>query len=246
MKLHVLSLDEPYATLITIGKKRYETRSGPPTGDMRPDGVKPGLGGHSINRGDRIGIASTRRKPTPTGMWDPSVAGGMIGRSRLTYHDRVEEEFTWKAHGSDELRTLTLGALLCTATVVDCLPMVEPLDEALPCVEINDAGLHRWHPADPAPSGEADYVDISDQLPFGFWEPGRWAIELAEVEPTTKMCPWCRGYRGDPDVEGDRYFGVVEPGSIPPCPVCNGDGACPPVPVTGRQGVWAWDGTVRT
>ena len=29
------------------------------------------------------------------------------------------------------------------------------------------------------------------------------------------------------------------------CPVCSSSGACEPVPVVGKQGVWRWDGTVR-
>lgn len=61
-------------------------------------------------------------------------------------------------------------------------------------------------------------------------------------------CPGCGGSgSGDPAL-GDHYFGVVEPGSIPPCDRCNGDGVvaglAPPVSDQVRLeligGNWWW------
>lgn len=75
----------------------------------------------------------------------------------------------------------------------------------------------------------SEVVDISDQQPYGYWEPGGWAWELTDPQPTTERCPW--------------WDGMVNLG--PHCPVCNGKGRCDPIPVKGRQGIWQWDGTRR-
>ena len=37
--------------------------------------------------------------------------------------------------------------------------------------------------------------DLSHQLPFGFWEPGRWAIQFADAGILDEPIP-CRGRQG--------------------------------------------------
>ena len=49
----VITVYQPYASLIMAGVKTWETRGNPPNGDMRPEGVR-GLPGRRINAGDRL------------------------------------------------------------------------------------------------------------------------------------------------------------------------------------------------
>ena len=70
------------------------------------------------------------------------------------------------------------------------------------------------------------FVDATDQLPFADFTPGRWAVLLDDVTPTTDRCPACWG-------------------TWAPCRVCftpngyvGGAGTCPPIPWKGKPGVW--------
>lgn len=211
----MLCLDEPYASAIFAGLKRWETRTAPPNGDMRPDGVR-GFPGVKVNRGDRIIIAA----------------------------------------GEGDGIAMHPGHILGTVTVTDALPIVadcDDLPDAPPLIEtlIETLGepLRMW------PEGAMDLsesVDISDQLSWGDWTPGRWAWRLADPIPTTEQCPWCMGQR--------KIAGTIPgvPSSVctklSPCPICWPEnefwddgtaGRCPPIPVTGHQGLRVWDGTVR-
>ena len=56
----VITVYQPYASLIMAGVKTWETRGLPPNGDMRPEGVR-GLPGRRVNAGDRIGIHTAKR-----------------------------------------------------------------------------------------------------------------------------------------------------------------------------------------
>lgn len=47
MSTLVLTVDQPYASLIAAGVKRWVTQPSPPNGDMRPAGVR-GLPGCSV------------------------------------------------------------------------------------------------------------------------------------------------------------------------------------------------------
>ena len=65
--LKVLSLDEPWATLLMLTNgaervrvKAWETRDAPPAGDLCPPGVRPGPG-FRLDRGTRLGIHATDR-----------------------------------------------------------------------------------------------------------------------------------------------------------------------------------------
>lgn len=46
------------------------------------------------------------------------------------------------------------------------------------------------------------------------------------AEPTAPACPTCLGSRLDPNDPGDYDHAVhmIDPGSIGPCPTCNGSG----------------------
>lgn len=222
--LKVLSIDQPWATLSVLGVKTHETRSTPFTGDMRPAGVK-GLPGYSVHRDTIIGIASTRR--IDSDLVRPS--GRINGRFRVVGDHLEVTDHHMKVTQLD----LPLGALLGTVRVVDQVPIVgpTPADVTTPCVAVGrypSSPTYRWRRR---PTGGMAVTDISDQYPMGKYIPGWWAIELDQALQTTDCCPWC-GSEG--------YAGVDD------CPLCAGEGGCDPIPVTGSQGVWAWNGEVRT
>lgn len=94
--------------------------------------------------------------------------------------------------------------------------------------------------------------DITDQLDLGNFDPGRYAYSLYDRKPTTERCPWCWGERkllgGVPGVP------VKVCAKYTPCPVCwprndGGEmafwddgtaGRCEPIPMSGRLGLWDW------
>lgn len=226
----MLSVHQPYASLILAGIKRFETRPGPPNGDMRPEGVRAGVGGCSVNRGDIIGIASTALdtdgdRSIPAEAWD--ALGEHIG-------------------GDAPAR----GVLLGTVRVVDAYPMIDPelgwqydLDTPEIAVLTDIDELHIAGPFDRT-------RDISSELPYGEWTPGRWAIELADPVPTTERCPVCpdQSLIGSlvvqcPSCRRGRWYGVGPCGSCGApgpagCTACGELRSCEPIPVSGLQGVW--------
>lgn len=127
-----------------------------------------------------------------------------------------------------------LGAVVGSAVLADCVPMVEQLPSTLddtPCLVVGSWTdrllLFR--------RGEREPVDVSDQRPFGLFEPGRWAWLLTDAAPTTDRCPACWG-RGYHDVGPFNAWST-------PCGRCDRVGFREPIPAAGRQGVWNWEPT---
>lgn len=105
---------------------------------------------------------------------------------------------------------LRLGAVVGTAVLTDCLPMVAHdssyteagADAVPPLLEVEGTPAHRltlWRPGGYWDTREAEEHDVSDQLPYGWFEPGRYGWMLTDVERFPR-----------------------------------------PVPATGRQGLWEW------
>jgi hypothetical protein len=206
--------------------------------------------------GQRIAIASTDDEPTPGAV----IAGGQISHHRLTYHDRVDEGWHWKAWGDDRLIPLPLSHIVGSAAVAACYPIAHRLRPT--ALYGFDAGRQgRWIDVAPV-SGVLELVDrtkghilhldsphngatlvtystrtpplfqdISDQLPYGDWSPGRYALELVDAAPTTERCPQCWGNKWM--LCGER---LCE--HCPPCPACQGRGRCDPIPAPGHTGWW--------
>lgn len=234
MSLKVISIDQPYASLIMTGVKRWETRGSPPNGDMRPDGVR-GLPGLRVDAGERVAVAATLRKRDVTEIgwepWKPLLDPDEPGRLA---------------------ELMSFGAILGTVEVSRVVPVVWSAEEqpgwwpeGKPIIDTHTEGgvryLILWNPPSGAPGDEADERDISDQVPYGHWTPGGWAWELADPIPTTKQCPWPECEEGsipalNPLSPAMTAFGEA----LDACPVCDCEGSCPPIPVKGKQGVWEW------
>lgn len=183
-----LTIRQPYASLIMCGVKTWETRPYPPNGDTRPAGVR-GLPGVAINRGDRIGIHAAAKRITDDtyvgARWEPARHPDGRDFMRLTYTG-------WMPESVPDCIEMRYGCLLGTVTVTQALP-VRPASDRDPLrrqwiQSVQDGAfphrrLYHWAPAGHGVS------DISDQLPYGDWSPGRWAWQLADPEPLPEPIP---------------------------------------------------------
>lgn len=135
---------------------------------------------------------------------------------------------------------------MASCRLADCVPIVTYQDdEWLRCaLDHLDRVENNSEPTDLLPESRPHLIytrdrptttgraltsdDITDQLPFGDFSPGRFAWLLEDVKSTTERCPRCRGC-GRLDEEFTSFT----------CPTCEGTGrGCAPVPMRGRQGLW--------
>lgn len=174
--MKAITIWQPYPWLVGAGVKQWETRPNPPSGNMCPDGVR-GYPGHPIHAGERIAIhAAARIAP---GLKHDSVIG-----DRLINYDRNTR--TWGIGDIDNgvwdapiWSDLHLSAIVATAVVARAVPITDGTDfsdgvriAAARCgLTLIDSGPEHFN---------VDSLD--DQMPYGIWEPGRWAWELADIE----------------------------------------------------------------
>lgn len=187
--MRAIWLHQPYPTLIELGVKEWETRGAPPNGPMRPDGVR-GMPGLAIQPGERIAIVAAmapikaKAKVGRFEVWPADPPGRLhpnheVERPCRIYDDQARGHLGWLDRGS--WCPLPLGVVVCTAVVVEALPVVGPETDGYPVIEVEDGSLTVHY--GPDYWGEAQEEDISDQLPYGDWRPGRWAWRLTDVEP---------------------------------------------------------------
>jgi activating signal cointegrator 1 len=133
---------------------------------------------------------------------------------------------------------LPRGAIIASAVLVDCVPIVDAgtsTTDAFVAINCSDdvrddiAMLYR--------SDDSDGVRIDDELPLGYFEPGRYAWLLEAIATTTERCPWCWG-KG---VRIGRGFDGLDVAYEYACPVCDENGGCRPIDAKGRQLVWDWN-----
>lgn len=218
--LRMLSLHEPYPTLMAIGVKGLETRSW-----KAPRSAI----------GQRFGIHATAKVP-PEGM---TVGDATVER---WLDNPTAPCLVWK---DDHRRPWPLrpGHIVASGVLAACVPMVGADgcedDTVHLCITSGRMLLHS-RLDEPWPDGQTEH-DISDQAPYGHYEPGRWAWLFVDVKPTTERCPACWG--GTEMVTRTRPGHMAETIGPRGCWKCGGVGACPPIPAKGRQGIWRWSPT---
>ena len=140
---------------------------------------------------------------------------------------------------ADAART---GEIVATCTLVDCAPVGGPTDFSTGLVEgeppaFPDRAVVVHHPA-LSPFDESLVLDdpgkgprdISDQLSYGDFRPGHWALFLEDVQPVEARCPACWGSGSYP--YPTRWL----------CRLCHGKLRVASVPVRGGPGdLWDWE-----
>lgn len=237
MAVLALNVDQPYASLLAHGIKGWETRPHPPAGwPGIPEGTRR-MPGCRITPDDDVLIVSSRKRVTservPEGWFCDDETGAIGGGGFGSPFG------AWRSYPAP------LGAVLGVGRVLDVLPIVPHAGcrDGSPHVCIGSYGMlahSKLH--EPWPDGETEH-DISDQLPYGDWSPGRWAwrMEVRRLDPPVREydCPecerWCEVLVSNA-VGHDRI-------DLPKHSPLGGDGRpCPGVlPVRGRQGVWRPD-----
>lgn len=233
--MKALTLHQPWATLIALGVKSIETRSWRAPASLI---------------GQRIAIhAGAKRPPYPL----PVDDGEQISSTHPLGDGRYSTGIYVLGLGGFDL---PLGAIVATATLTDCVPMVDD-GRARNCLDIRvghpevGAALRVDEPPElnhlgvPIPVRSTErrerITDVTDQLPYGDFAPGRWAWLLDDVKPTTERCPGCDGTgwtcrRFLPDGSVSMCEHRMHVG----CSTCDGAGRCEPIPAKGRQGLWEW------
>lgn len=160
--MKALTIRQPWASLIALGVKTIETRSW-----RAPQSLI----------GQTIAIHAGKWQPEPgneygTGWWWHDDCGDPI---------IVEQK---PAHGWNQAPA-PLGAIVATATLADCLPMVDAEDYeygdvTAPHLAVLPSGSAAWWYA-----SDEDQIgrDVSGQVPYGDFQPGRWAWMLTDVQP---------------------------------------------------------------
>lgn len=212
--MRAMTIRQPWASLVVLGVKRVETRSW-----RAPAALI----------GQRIAIhASAKVPPLVTFVGDYHVAQGS----------------TW-LHGPGVDVRMAFGAVVGSAVLTTCVPMVDRWPAPggrnhTPLVPLLYVG-ENYPPTLWAKSGEREGVDVSDQLPYGVFESGRWAWIFTDATPTTERCLACSG-TGDHDGGWDPIAEEwIDEDLRLPCTVCDGEGRCAPVPAKGRLGLWRWE-----
>lgn len=172
--MKVLTLHQPWASLVALGVKSIETRSWP-----------------TQYRGP---LAIHAAAKVPAGMSGPA---GMIGR--FTVHQDARSDGWYMLDSQWEGRELgayqypipvPLGAIVATCTLVDVVPMVDgACGPGHAVLQVHPDCLLGDDPfGDPRISR-----DFTGQRPYGDFTPGRFAWLLADVVPVDPPVPFKGG-----------------------------------------------------
>ncbi len=165
--MRAITLHQPYASLIALGDKTIETRSWP---------APKSIIGHRIAIHASSRLSGRRGQITELGDFELTRdLSGYLLRGPIAWPYR-----------------LPLGAVVCTAVVSDSVPMVSAT-EGRPVSAIRINHIH------PLTFIQGNYdprvTDLSAQLPYGEFAPGRWAWMLEDVLPLARPIP-AKGKQG--------------------------------------------------
>lgn len=174
----MLTLSQPWATLVALGVKTIETRSWqtPYRGPLA------------------IGAAKTR----------PATYAMQVGDYRSApLHDG---RWSLVRYGDGPVATMPFGAIVAVCQLVDIAPIGGPHSFRTGTVEGGEGDYPGRpvvvrHPAYLGMTSEKLVVDhgtvtdVTAQLPYGDYSPGRYAWLLDDIRPLAEPVP-CRGHQG--------------------------------------------------
>ena len=155
--MKALTIRQPWASLVTLGVKTIETRSWPAP---------------KASIGQTIAIHAGKHRPPASG------SHGRIGSFRFDSYDG-----DWYLGTGTGKVHLPLGAIVATATLAECVPMIGPNDDRPVGYHIAPAYVADSDPWYLCDHDLRDVTDITDQLPYGDFAPGRWAWMLTDIKP---------------------------------------------------------------
>jgi hypothetical protein len=177
-----LTLHQPWASLVAVGAKTIETRSWS-TLYRGPVAIHAGL--RVPEHGLRVGDYVVYLPMIPKGCMDSCMISGPAGQF-----------------------CARLGDVVSTCELLDVVPIGGPMDYRTGLVEGDEGDRHGesvvvFHPGygSAVPpglvieDGDGRARDVSDQLPYGDFAPGRFAWILGSVEPLELTVP-ARGRQG--------------------------------------------------
>jgi len=172
--MKAITLHQPWATLIALNVKRIETRSWRAPASLIGQRI-------AIHAGATRGVVFNVLKAAARDLDSDAIA-----LCNALYALDIEPI------------DLPLGAIVATATLADCVRMVSwtsldgPATWAAHMIPEEGSGVERLLLLrDAMMGGEAlrtdgplpADIDISDQLPYGNFQPGRWAWMLTDITP---------------------------------------------------------------
>lgn len=177
--LAALSLWNPWAQLMALGVKTYETR--PPWATRLRSLVGCDLAicstAHREWDGDLGRAAAKATALVPRDLW-------LVMRDRLG----IENPLNWTV-------TQPRGSVLAVVRVAAVLPMVSTPGHASfgPCVVVHDDGADLWSPSEEEGADEhAGLITELEEYPFGDYAVGRVAIATDNLRPLEQPVP-CSG-----------------------------------------------------
>lgn len=214
-----LVVRQPWATLIALGVKTIETRPYPPNGPMRPKGVR-GLPGCSLERGERIAIVAGAAAPSAYALGEFDICQHasetchvMDGWPVLTRGDWYMYRRPNPPGMVRRAWLLPLGAVVCTVTVEDALPIRSSSLGDEPELVDGGHGLRIVRPLSHCAYGWSLDHSVADQLPLGDFTEGRWGWMLGDPQPPMVRCDehvcsascddWPCGYTDPPYIPSD-------------------------------------------
>ena len=180
--MKALTIWQPWASLIAEGAKTIETRSWSAPASLI---------------GQRIAIHAAKHHPYRDldhlpGDVENGYEWRWLGDWRIAwdYEDRTLRLDLWNEQTEQEVDA-PFGAVVATAVLADCLPIIGPGDEidlSRPYIAESGDRLYEWLEDEPQ-------INITDQAPYGDFTPGRWGWVLEEVHGLPEPIP-AKGRQG--------------------------------------------------
>lgn len=181
--MKAITMGAEYAAAVAAGRKSVETR------------------GRRCNHRGEVGIhAGMSCSGLPRGWQRGEEGGAYILDGAMYVGASGSGPFWYPTDGSLPHQRLHLGAIVATAQLVDCVPIVaergcnevEAPEGGMVTISADGTCLTRFKWSDTFYGRKLHSLrewSIQDQLPYGTYEPGRWALILEDVRPLPEPVP---------------------------------------------------------